>query len=186
MKINAPSAWVAAVEPKAARTTVNVLEEIELMDIVSASITISWFSLKYCPFLTVTVVTVVLETAASNSSTTESPSDELPITAIPLVSKRCILAGLSPSTYVKYLVRPPVVIFVGFSALIFKIFKGIEGVEIKVPDQNSIIVEGVDKGLVGQVAANIRAIKPPEPYKGKGIRYVDEYVRKKAGKTATA
>ena len=71
---------------------------------------------------------------------------------------------------------------VGFSHPV--IFKGIEGVEIKVPDQNSIIVEGVDKSLVGQVAANIRAIKPPEPYKGKGIRYVDEYVRRKSGKAA--
>ena len=71
---------------------------------------------------------------------------------------------------------------VGFSHPV--IFKGIEGVEIKVPDQNSIIVEGVDKSLVGQVAANIRAVKPPEPYKGKGIRYVDEYVRRKAGKAA--
>ena len=52
------------------------------------------------------------------------------------------------------------------------------------PDQNSIIIEGIDKGLVGQVAANIRAIKPPEPYKGKGIRYQNEYVRRKAGKAA--
>ena len=73
-------------------------------------------------------------------------------------------------------------LMVGFSHPV--IFKGIEGVEIKVPDQNSITVEGVDKSLVGQVAANIRAIKPPEPYKGKGIRYVDEYVRRKAGKAA--
>ena len=64
------------------------------------------------------------------------------------------------------------------------IFKGIEGIDIKVPDQNSIIIEGIDKGLVGQVAANIRAIKPPEPYKGKGIRYQNEYVRRKAGKAA--
>ena len=50
--------------------------------------------------------------------------------------------------------------------------------------QNTIIVSGIDKALVGQVAANIRAIKPPEPYKGKGIRYKDEYVRRKAGKAA--
>lgn len=73
-------------------------------------------------------------------------------------------------------------LLVGFSHPV--IFKAVEGVEIKVPDQNSIVVEGVDKGMVGQVAANIRAIKPPEPYKGKGIRYVDEYVRRKAGKAA--
>jgi len=47
-------------------------------------------------------------------------------------------------------------------------------------------VEGVDKELVGQVAAEIRAIRPPEPYKGKGVRYVGEQVRRKAGKTAQA
>jgi large subunit ribosomal protein L6 len=47
-----------------------------------------------------------------------------------------------------------------------------------------IIIEGIDKQMVGQVAAKIRALRPPEPYKGKGIRYVDEYVRRKAGKTA--
>ena len=47
-----------------------------------------------------------------------------------------------------------------------------------------IIVEGIDKQMVGQVAAKIRALRPPEPYKGKGVRYVGEYVRRKAGKTA--
>ncbi len=47
-----------------------------------------------------------------------------------------------------------------------------------------ITVDGIDKQLVGQVAAKIRSLRPPEPYKGKGIRYVDEYVRRKAGKTA--
>ena len=58
--------------------------------------------------------------------------------------------------------------------------------KFEVPDQNTIIISGIDKALVGQVAANIRAIKPPEPYKGKGIRYEDEYVRRKAGKAAVA
>ena len=47
-----------------------------------------------------------------------------------------------------------------------------------------ITVEGIDKQLVGQVAAKIRSLRPPEPYKGKGVRYVNEYVRRKAGKTA--
>jgi large subunit ribosomal protein L6 len=47
-----------------------------------------------------------------------------------------------------------------------------------------ITIEGIDKQMVGQVAAKIRALRPPEPYKGKGVRYVDEYVRRKAGKTA--
>jgi large subunit ribosomal protein L6 len=58
------------------------------------------------------------------------------------------------------------------------------GVTVKVPDPNHVNVEGLDKGLVGQVAATIRAARKPEPYKGKGVRYVGEAVRKKAGKAA--
>ncbi len=64
------------------------------------------------------------------------------------------------------------------------IFKQVEGVEIKVPDQTHIDIVGVDKQKVGQVAADIRALYKPEPYKGKGIRYVGEYVRSKEGKSA--
>ncbi len=56
------------------------------------------------------------------------------------------------------------------------------GVTISVPVQTTIIIEGIDRQVVGQVAANIRAFKKPEPYKGKGIRYVGEYVRRKQGK----
>ena len=59
-----------------------------------------------------------------------------------------------------------------------------EGIEIETPSQTSIFVRGVDKQKVGQVSAEIRAFRPPEPYKGKGIRYSDEYVPRKAGKTA--
>lgn len=57
-----------------------------------------------------------------------------------------------------------------------------EGITIDVPAQNSIIVKGIDKQLVGQVAANIREYKLPEPYKGKGIKYVGERIRRKEGK----
>jgi len=57
-----------------------------------------------------------------------------------------------------------------------------EGVKVEVEDQTKIKVSGIDKQLVGQVAANIRAFKKPEPYKGKGIRYVGEFVLKKEGK----
>ncbi len=64
-------------------------------------------------------------------------------------------------------------------------FTAPEGIEFKV-EKNIISVAGVDKGLVGQVAAQIRALKEPEPYKGKGIRYENEVVRRKAGKKATA
>lgn len=59
-----------------------------------------------------------------------------------------------------------------------------DGITFSVEGNNSIIVAGIDKVLVGQVAAKIREVRPPEPYKGKGIRYADEIVRKKAGKSA--
>jgi len=59
-----------------------------------------------------------------------------------------------------------------------------EGVEFEVPSPTRITVRGFDKQLVGQVAADIRKIRKPEPYKGKGIRYVDERVLRKAGKSA--
>ncbi len=58
-----------------------------------------------------------------------------------------------------------------------------EGVEVRVEAPTRLTVKGIDKELVGQVAAKIRSFKKPEPYKGKGIRYVGEYVRRKAGKT---
>jgi large subunit ribosomal protein L6 len=57
-----------------------------------------------------------------------------------------------------------------------------EGIEFVVPQPTRIEVHGIDKQLVGQVAANIRSLRKPEPYKGKGVRYVDERVRRKAGK----
>lgn len=60
-----------------------------------------------------------------------------------------------------------------------------EGVKIELDGPNKIKVSGIDKQLVGLVAAKIRSFRPPEPYKGKGIRYEGEIVRKKAGKTAT-
>jgi large subunit ribosomal protein L6 len=57
-----------------------------------------------------------------------------------------------------------------------------DGIEFEVPEPTKIIVRGIDKQLVGQVAADVRAVRPPEPYKGKGIRYSDEQIRRKAGK----
>ena len=59
-----------------------------------------------------------------------------------------------------------------------------KGIDIKVDKQVSLIVSGIDKELVGRVAAEIRALKRPEPYKGKGIKYADEYIKRKAGKSA--
>jgi len=73
---------------------------------------------------------------------------------------------------------------VGFSKPIE--YEAPEGVTLECPNQTTIVVSGADKGRVGQTAAEIRAFRPPEPYKGKGIRYQGEQVRRKAGKTAGA
>ncbi len=62
-------------------------------------------------------------------------------------------------------------------------FKAPQGIEISMEENQIIVVRGIDKHLVGLVAAQIRKIKKPEPYKGKGIRYIDEVVRRKAGKS---
>ncbi|MGM7724598.1 50S ribosomal protein L6 [uncultured Metabacillus sp.] len=59
-----------------------------------------------------------------------------------------------------------------------------QGIEIEVPSQTKVLVKGTDKERVGAIAANIRDVRPPEPYKGKGIRYEGEHVRRKEGKTA--
>ena len=59
-----------------------------------------------------------------------------------------------------------------------------EGISVKVEKNTSITISGIDKQRVGQFAADLRALRKPEPYKGKGVRYKDEYVRRKAGKTA--
>jgi large subunit ribosomal protein L6 len=57
-----------------------------------------------------------------------------------------------------------------------------EGVSVTCPNQTTVVVSGIDKQLVGQTAAEIRAFRPPEPYKGKGVRYADEYIRRKDAK----
>ena len=59
----------------------------------------------------------------------------------------------------------------------------IEGISIEVPSANKIVISGVDKQKVGQFAAEVREKRPPEPYKGKGIKYTDEVIRRKEGKT---
>lgn len=60
-----------------------------------------------------------------------------------------------------------------------------DGLKVTCPDQNHIVIQGIDKQLVGQFAAEVRSIRKPEPYKGKGIRYDGEVVRRKAGKAVT-
>ncbi len=63
-------------------------------------------------------------------------------------------------------------------------FKKKEGITFEVPDNTTIIIKGIDKQLVGETTSNIRSIRPPEPYKGKGIRFADEIIRRKVGKAA--
>ena len=69
----------------------------------------------------------------------------------------------------------------GFSHEVF--VDEIPGISIEVPTPNKIIINGIDKQVVGQFAAEVRGKRPPEPYKGKGIKYVDEVIRRKVGKT---
>ena len=61
-----------------------------------------------------------------------------------------------------------------------------DGITITVAEESKITVSGADKEVVGQIASNIRKIRTPEPYKGKGVRYADEFIKLKAGKTAKA
>jgi large subunit ribosomal protein L6 len=73
-------------------------------------------------------------------------------------------------------------LLLGFSHPI--LFAAPDGIKIEAPTQTSIIISGVHKQLVGLVAAKIRSFRPPEPYKGKGVKYEGEYIRRKAGKAA--
>lgn len=65
-------------------------------------------------------------------------------------------------------------------------YSPVEGVTLECPNQTTVVVSGIDKQKVGQTAAEIRSFRPPEPYKGKGVRYQGEQVRRKAGKTAAS
>jgi large subunit ribosomal protein L6 len=71
---------------------------------------------------------------------------------------------------------------VGYSHPVVK--KAPQGITFEVPQPTQVVVKGIDKQKVGQIAAEVRAVRPPEPYKGKGIRYEGEYVRRKVGKRA--
>ena len=71
---------------------------------------------------------------------------------------------------------------VGFSHPV--VVKPPQGITFEVPDATTVLVKGIDKQQVGEIAAEVRKVRPPEPYKGKGIRYAGEYVRRKVGKRA--
>ncbi len=72
----------------------------------------------------------------------------------------------------------------GFSHPI--LFRPPEGIKIQASSPTNLVISGTDRQLVGQIAAKIRAFRPPEPYKGKGIKYENEFIRRKAGKAAAA
>ena len=69
----------------------------------------------------------------------------------------------------------------GFSHPIY--FEKPEGIDFEIPNNTTVIIKGIDNQLVGDVAAKIRELRKPEPYKGKGVKYKDEYIKRKAGKT---
>ena len=94
-------------------------------------------------------------------------------------SKRLELVGIG---YKAELKNNKLGLLLGYSHPI--VFTPPEEIKIEVPTPTSIVINGIDKQLVGAVAAKIRSFRPPEPYKGKGIKYEDEKVRRKAGKTA--
>jgi large subunit ribosomal protein L6 len=94
-------------------------------------------------------------------------------------TKKLLIVGIG---YRAELKGKNLVLHLGFSHPI--LFKPPEEIEIVLENPTTIVVKGIDKQLVGQVSAKIRSFRPPEPYKGKGIKYEDEYVRRKAGKTA--
>jgi large subunit ribosomal protein L6 len=75
-------------------------------------------------------------------------------------------------------------LLLGFSHPI--VFAAPDGIKIEAPTQTNIVISGVHKQLVGLVAAKIRSMRPPEPYKGKGVKYEGEYIRRKAGKAAAS
>lgn len=94
-------------------------------------------------------------------------------------SKKLELVGIGYRAEMK---KDKVLINIGYSHPI--IFDPPDGIKLEVPTDTSILISGIDKQLVGQVAAKIRSFRPPEPYKGKGIKYEKEFIRRKAGKAA--
>ena len=94
-------------------------------------------------------------------------------------TKRLEIAGVG---YRAELKNELLALTLGYSHMIY--FKAPDEVKIEVPDQVTVLVSGIDKALVGQIAAKIRSFRKPEPYRGKGIKYAGEVVRRKEGKAA--
>ena len=97
-------------------------------------------------------------------------------------SKQLELVGIGYTLEQK---GPNILLHLGFSHPIY--FQAPAGIQLEVAGKKTaVVIKGIDKQLVGQVAAKIRSLRKPEPYKGKGIRYLGEYVQRKAGKTVAA
>jgi large subunit ribosomal protein L6 len=96
-------------------------------------------------------------------------------------SKKLELVGVGYKAEVK---GKNLALALGFSHSI--VFRAPETIKLETPTQTSIVITGTDKQLVGLVAAKLRSFKQPEPYKGKGVKYENEYIRRKAGKTAAS
>lgn len=96
-------------------------------------------------------------------------------------SKKLVLVGVG---YRAQLKGSDLQLALGYSHPVY--VKAVEGIKFECPSQTEIIVSGIDKQKVGQVAADIRKKRPPEPYKGKGIKYDGEHIRRKLGKAASA
>lgn len=136
--------------------------------------------------------TVAANTVLIQRSNDEKPSRAMHGTTRALVANMVVgvTKGYSKSLeivgvgYRAVLQGKKIVLNVGFANTIEVMIP--EGLTVTVPDQTHVNVSGVDKAAVGQLAADIRAARKPEPYKGKGVRYADEIVRRKAGKSAAA
>lgn len=115
--------------------------------------------------------------AKSNWGTTRAILNNMVRGVIEGFKKELEIVGIGYKAQMK---GKDLVLQIGFSQPIQKIVPA--GLKVFVPTPNRIVIEGIDKDMVGQFAANIRKIYPPEPYKGKGIRYLGEGVRKKLGK----
>ena len=144
--------------------------------------------------LTATFLPVVAITLDNGVLTVTRESDEKEIRAVHGLT-RALLANMVEGVTNGYSKRLEIVgvgyrvekqgkklvLDLGYSHSIF--FEEGDGITFEVPDSNTIIVKGIDKQAVGQVAAQIREKRPPEPYLGKGVKYAGEKIRRKAGKT---
>ena len=132
--------------------------------------------------------------AVENNEIVLTPADDLRPTRAKHGLSRSIIAGMVKGVHEGY-AKTLQIVGTGYRAVMkgkgIEFFLGYshtitvnppEGIEFEVPNATTVVVKGIDKQVVGQVAANIRKLRAPEPYKGKGIKYADEHILRKAGK----